>query len=438
MKYLYVNNFRGFKDTIIPITEVNFFVGENSTGKSSLLGLIKLLSSPDFWLRNKLDTDEVQFGNFSDIVSVNAKNKSYFSIGLVTELKSKENDDRDLSAFVLTFIEREGLPSVALYVYAHEGKEYRIRIGKKQIKYKSGEIDTKCGTDEFIESSFKDWTNAYHEDTKGYKVAPDSLITRSNLPPVLLVSVIEEIISQDRKTKFSLSTMIPAFSDEIAWLAPIKSKPRRTYDEYRLDFSPEGDHTPYIIKKLLDKKTDAEKFKKFMSNIGVDSGLFESVQIKKYGIGVTSPFELDVVLNSKQLSISNVGYGVSQALPIIVELFVRHKGSWYAVQQPEVHLHPKAQAALGDAFFQLAVIENKKFVIETHSDYTIDRFRANYKCSEGERKSKPEAQVLFFERTGAGNKITPLSIDENGDLPIEQPASYRKFFIKEELMNLGL
>jgi hypothetical protein len=436
MRYLYVDNFRGFTDTYIPITEVNYFVGENSTGKSSLLGLIKLLSSPDFWIRNRFDTDEVQFGNFSDIVSVNSKDKSYFSIGLIKELKSEETGERELSTFVLTFVEREGIPSVALYVYAREGKEYRIRIGKKQIKYKSSDINSKCDANEFIESSFKKWTKAYHEDTKGYKVAPENIITRSNVPPVFIASSIEEIINQDKKVEFASSAIIPAFSDEIAWLAPIRSKPRRTYDEYRLDFSPEGEHTPYIIKKLLDRKTDAEKFKDFMSNIGVDSGLFESIRIKKYGTGVTSPFELDVVLNSKQLSISNVGYGVSQALPIIVELFVRQKGSWYAVQQPEVHLHPKAQAALGDAFYQLAAIEKKKFIIETHSDYTIDRFRTNYKSQEQERK--PKAQVLFFERTGEGNMVTSLSIDENGELPIDQPKSYREFFIKEELMNLGI
>lgn len=436
MRYLYVDNFRGFTDTVIPITDVNFFVGENSTGKSSLLGLINLFCAPDFWLRNKLDTDEVQFGNFSDIVSVNAKDKSYFSIGLISELKSKEDGEKNISTFVMTFVEREGLPSVAMYAYARKGKEYRIRIGKNQIKYKSADFDTRRDINQFAKSGFKEWARAYHTDTKGYKIAPESIITKSTMPPVFLATSIEELVNKESEKEFSGSTIVPAFSDDIAWLAPIRSKPRRTYDEYRLDFSPEGDHTPYIIKKLLDKKSDAEKFKDFMSNIGIDSGLFESVKIKKYGTGVTAPFELDVVLNSKQLSISNVGYGVSQALPIIVELFVRGDHSWYAVQQPEVHLHPKAQAALGDAFYQLAVVENKKFVIETHSDYTIDRFRANYKSSE--KDDKPNAQVLFFERTGDGNKVSSLFIDENGELPIEQPKSYRDFFIKEELMNLGI
>ncbi|MDP6688819.1 MAG: AAA family ATPase [Alphaproteobacteria bacterium] len=82
-------------------------------------------------------------------------------------------------------------------------------------------------------------------------------------------------------------------------------------------------------------------------------------------------------LNS--VNIRNVGYGVSQSLPVIVEILSRSFGSRFAIQQPEVHLHPKAQAALGDLFYQLALVEEKRFIVETHSDFTIDRFMLNYR-----------------------------------------------------------
>jgi predicted ATPase len=145
---------------------------------------------------------------------------------------------------------------------------------------------------------------------------------------------------------------------------------------------------------------------------------------------------LDIVLNGKELSINNVGYGVSQALPIIVELFSRGRGTNYAVQQPEVHLHPRAQAALGDVFFSLATIEAKRFFIETHSDYTIDRYRANFR--KDNIQTKPPSQILFFERNSSGNFIHPIKIDENGDISASQPDSYRDFFIREQMSNLGL
>lgn len=143
---------------------------------------------------------------------------------------------------------------------------------------------------------------------------------------------------------------------------------------------------------------------------------------------------IDVVISRDPLSVSSVGYGVSQALPVIVEIFSRPKHSWFAIQQPEVHLHPKAQAALGEVVFNLSGIENKKFIIETHSDYMIDRFRIS--CRKGD--SRINAQILFFERTEMGNKLTSIEIDSNGNFQGEQPSGYREFFIREEMDLLGL
>jgi predicted ATPase len=125
---------------------------------------------------------------------------------------------------------------------------------------------------------------------------------------------------------------------------------------------------------------------------------------------------------------------VSQALPVLVELLDRKHGSWFAIQQPEVHLHPRAQAALGDVFFEMATSEHKRLLVETHSDFTIDRFRINYRKS---KDRKPESQILFFERRDKHNTVTALPIDDTGELPEDQPSSYRDFFVGEELRLLG-
>ena len=149
-----------------------------------------------------------------------------------------------------------------------------------------------------------------------------------------------------------------------------------------------------------------------------------------------APFEVDVVLDDKALNLSTVGYGVSQSLPIFVELLFRPHGSVFAIQQPEVHLHPRAQAALGDVFFEMAIKDKKRFLIETHSDFTVDRFRMNYRKNNGH--SRLNSQILFFERHNKMNTVTPLKIDSKGNLPSKQPDSYRRFFIGEEMLLLGL
>jgi predicted ATPase len=89
---------------------------------------------------------------------------------------------------------------------------------------------------------------------------------------------------------------------------------------------------------------------------------------------------------------------------------------------------------LGDIFFKLAKLEKKKFLVETHSDFTIDRFRLNMRKNE----TKIPSQILFFERTAEGNKVYEIPIDDEGELPEEQPKQYRDFFVREQMDILGL
>ena len=438
MKYLYMNNFRGFSNTYIPILDVNFFVGENSTGKTSILKLIKLLSMQSFWFNTDFTVEDIEFSHFGDIVSANAKNKGFFDIGLIKIDNGTEDIDK-VSAFLMTFTQKGGMPNLSVFSYKMGQYVTRVRFGKNTIKYKVDAIDNNLTKSIFLEEVFPSWLTDHRKDTKGYSYlkAPQQVVP-GEIPLIILPELIRNISEKNKKEKRLLSRGILfnlAFDEEIAWIAPIRTKPKRTYDMYKTEFSSEGDHTPYLIKKILDKESLSKKFKKYIKEVGSSSGLFDDILIKRYGRNATSPFELDVVLNKQKFSICSVGYGVSQSIPVIVELFIRNKNSWFAIQQPEVHLHPKAQAALGDIFFQLFVSENKRFFIETHSDYTIDRFRLNF------RKNKdhiPDSQILFFERTDTGNKVYQLKIQPNGDLPQEQPENYREFFIKEELANLGL
>jgi predicted ATPase len=139
-------------------------------------------------------------------------------------------------------------------------------------------------------------------------------------------------------------------------------------------------------------------------------------------------------LETKPLNISNVGYGVSQGLPVIVEAFVREPGTLFAIQQPEVHLHPRAQAAIGEMIFSLAHREKKRFIVETHSDFTIDRYRVSLRES---KDADVGSQILFFARVNGKNVVSQILIGKDGGLPDSQPNSYRSFFLKEGLKVIG-
>lgn len=430
MNYIYADNYRGFSKTLIPIVSVNFLVGENSTGKTSILGLIKLISTPSFALSQSIDFKGVDLGIFKDIVSIAAKNKRKFTIGLVYKNQEEKNS---LNALIMTFRESDGVPKIASILSYRKNVEVFIKYSlNMKAKYKYKVIENKFNEKNVSNTAIDEWVSAHHNDNSGYQNLNPKHSFFNLAPAIFLINYIESQALGESEQSFSAHFDSPI--TDLDWLAPIRSKPRKTYDDFTLDFSPEGDHIPYLIKKKLDGKSESEEFKNFISKIGNQSGLFKSLAIKNYASGTAAPFELDVILDKHPLKISSVGYGVSQALPIITEMFTRPHQSWLAIQQPEVHLHPRAQAAIGEACFEMAAERGKKFIIETHSDYTIDRFRIKLR----ESKKKPQSQILYFERTESGNKVTPISIDESGELDPDQPNSYRDFFLKEDMALLGL
>lgn len=437
MKFLYVDNFRGFTSTYIPILDVNFFVGENSTGKSSILNLIELLGNTNFWFTQDFNNDEVELGVFRDIVSATSANKKSFQVGVIECDDQAEFPTTRQHTFLMTFIEDKGLPALRDFNYISYDKQFRIAFGRKLTRYKVSGITLQEDLQTTLMSVFKSWLEIPAGKGRGYKtLKPKDIRARQKGSLVLIKSILQQIAGNTSDEEIALSIFgdIPTFSQHLIWIAPVRSKPSRIYGGYKTVFTPEGEHTPLLIKELLSREKSAEDFGTFAEEFGKESGLFEDIYIKNFGKTLTSPFELGVNINGNRLKISDVGYGVSQSLPIIVELFARPNGSWFALQQPEVHLHPKAQASLGNLFMDLATKSRHRFFIETHSDYMIDRFRTCYRESVHEIS----CQIVFFERCPSGNIIHPITILEDGNYSDQQPDSFREFFVNEELRVLGL
>ncbi len=427
---LYADNFHGFQDAYIPIADVNFLVGENSSGKTSLLSLLKLMSVDRFLLDNQFTADDVDIGTFDDIVSAHATNPDYFRIGMMRKEVSKKA--LPPLGMLVTYEKHEGLPRDTRFTCSYGSQEIAVMRSGKEFYYRLTEEVVTPQTD--IKRLFAKWIED-HENPGGDFKKLDFPFDPDEHPLLFPLSFIALHGNDAEKRGARLPLLTPTVFPSTVWVAPIRTKPRRTYDELRRGFSSEGIHTPYLIRKILDSASEAKRFQKTIRDIGKGSGLFQSVEIKKFGDDITAPFEVRIVLDDKSFNLTNVGYGVSQCLPVLVEILWRTPGSWFAIQQPEVHLHPRAQAALGDLIFRMASSEKKRFLVETHSDFMIDRFRVNLRK---ERGKKPESQVLFFERRNQQNTVFPLVMSSEGEMPTKQPKSYRDFFLKETFRMLDL
>ncbi|MBM4323304.1 MAG: hypothetical protein FJ115_07080 [Deltaproteobacteria bacterium] len=437
MKHLYMDNFRGFSDTIIPIRQVTFLVGENSTGKTSLLGLLELLSNPRFWFTQDFNSQTYEFGGFSDIVSATTTDKREFRIGTCEDGVGKNPKVKPF-CYLMHFRERDGIPIISRFAQATEDWVGTIVVDKG-LFYNIEKLQNICSkTDDpycllrAVQTHTQQLTSGLSKVPKSFKFHEQEMMAYPYLLKILSKSELTKNGMRLSRRGIHFEFELPLILD-LAVLAPIRTKPRRTYDAYAKPFSPDGEHTPYLLRKQLASKMRAKAFTSVLEKFGIESGLFKKVGIKEFGKEPSAPFEVTVTLEEQPLTVNTVGYGVSQALPVVVELISRSRGTSFSIQQPEVHLHPKAQAALGDLLFELASQENKNLFIETHSDYLVDRYRLNYRQQKG-----PDSQVLFFERTEGRNKVHILPIAQNGEYPEIQPSSFRTFFLSEQRRILGI
>ena len=434
MNYLFVDNFRGFSETFTPLQRANFLVGENSTGKSSLLTLLALFSTPQFWFFQDFSPREFSnLGGFNDIVSVASDIRNRFTVGFLNILSEKEQKDQALryTFALMTFRNEEGMPKLARYTLYRSEQLLKVLFLPNTTRYKLinqyPNFEQEDAFLQFVLDVFREDLT----DRKGFQQLPESIPPYP--PPPLLSALIQAKDKPKKKAELTFSAEIPVVLP-LTWLAPIRTKPQRTYDGFKTDFTAEGDHTPYVIKKRLGSRKKAEKLVELVRSFGESSGLFTKVVPHSFGRGPSAPFEVQIELHGARLNISNVGYGVSQVLPVVIEMFTRPRGHWFAIQQPEVHLHPRAQASLGELIHFMVKERQHHYIVETHSEYLIDRFRLRVKDARG----PSGCQVIFFERTKEGNKIYPIQINEKGQYPQEQPKNFRDFFIREEMRLLEI
>lgn len=419
MKTLYVDNYKGFMNTFISFQNVNFFVGNNSTGKSAILNLLTLVMDRNFWNNPSFNTDVMEMGYFDEIVNHYSSNKSYFSIGL------EFNGIGAPIYYEMKFEPKNNIPTLCEYMQSNDDKSLKLRFEKGKVIY-----STRSSSQE----SFEEWI-LHADDFEEEKELEGFSSSNYEMPLISLLAIWGDDMfgGNNSKNFFFHNPITHVLYDNYKGFAPIRAKAHRNYDAFKQSFSSEGDHIPVKLRNIFSS-LNQNKYKSIRSKLnkfGEVSGLFDKLEVVEFKHKGSSPYSIDVVYDKHPVNITNVGYGVSQILPIVVEM-VTNSNATFSIQQPEVHLHPKAQAEFGELLFTSATENKNVFFVETHSDYTINRFR--YRLNKSKRKLT--GQILFFERDKNGLKVTPLLLDNNGKFREDPPESYSDFFVDEELKML--
>ena len=223
--------------------------------------------------------------------------------------------------------------------------------------------------------------------------------------------------------------------------APIRSRPKRTYDPTREVYDPEGSDVPMQLMRMqVTERGRWEGLKEQLIEFGKRSGMFQNIEVKNLGGSMGNPFQLKVKVRGPNSNIVDVGYGVSQILPILVNSLdppIRRgpliERPFFLLQQPEVHLHPRAQAEFSSLLATAANQDRQSFIVETHSDYMIDRARIEIRKGN----IRPEdVSLIYLEPKGNVVKVHNISFDKMANME-GVPPHYGEFFLKEYRQLMG-
>ena len=120
--------------------------------------------------------------------------------------------------------------------------------------------------------------------------------------------------------------------------------------------------------------------------------------------------------NSAEVLITDVGFGVSQVLPILVLCYYIPKGATLILEQPEIHLHPSVQAGLADVFIDVIKTRNLQIIIESHSEHLLRRLQRRI-AEEKDGFTNKDTALYFCKMDEQGDsELVPLEIDPYGNI----------------------
>jgi predicted ATPase len=442
--------FRCFKETDwITVRPLTLLIGKNSSGKSSFLAAVRyMLNSLGSAATASFNQEPFFLGAFDQIAhfrrgKLGRARSFYLAIEIPPEFFRAQK--------------KEGVQSPMRFKLHFDSVSGQPANTKVTINYGNSHLEAKLGESSHITLSEREQAqlSLFHQESK-----PDSFsipfLTLDTMK--FLLNDISYIVRKPRKESAPLrgdedpdDPLMHAArrAEEIGRVlrnvarrlqggviasAPVRSRPARTYEPVEEMAGSEGSDIPLLLARLsATDKSEWDRIKGALDDFGRASGLFDNISIRRLGKNPSDPFQVLVNISGPPSNLIDVGYGVSQALPLVTELVKNGNSKIFLYQQPEVHLHPSAQAELGTLLGTAVAKKKHTVLIETHSDFILDRIRMDIR--DKKTISHHDAIILYFEKEGLDSKIYEIGFDETGQL-LNAPPCYREFFIREQLRSL--
>lgn len=431
LKKLRIQNFKGWKDTgEITMAPITLFFGANSSGKSSigqfLMMLKQTVESQDrkavFYPGGK--NSAVQLGSYKEMVfQRNQANKISFgySWSLPEQIEIKDTVSKDeFSGDSISFSAEVGFENtLALNSLKYDLIKEDQSVLSIGMKRKSG------------------GNRDYEVRTEKYEIMRNQGRAWPPKAPVHFYGFPNEVLAYYKNADFvqELNLNHEKLFRSLYYLGPLRTKAERLYSWSGSE--PEsvgyaGENTISAILAARNRKIGLLKpeAKRPASRISFQ----EVIALKLKEMGLIEEFKVNPISEQRQeyevkvhtkgsndwVDLPDVGFGISQVLPVLVQCFFAPKNSIILMEQPEIHLHPLAQSTLADVMID--VINSKEnrehrniqLIIETHSEHFLRRLQRRIAEKPGAMKGKVAAYFANVSKTPA--TLDPLTIGDFGNI----------------------
>lgn len=418
IKQLRLKNFKLFDNHVIDFKPLTLLTGPNSAGKSSILGALTTIlqtSSPHLFpfeiVPNGLN---ISLGGYRDIAT-NHKTNANIGIGITFKIGKEEiaidGEYRYASRGNQTLLNQLNYKSPMNYLQVVWGGElvgYQAEFSSKGDKEFMKLLAKMMGE---LSEAMNPSDNKKNRPTANVFDAVDGKVRKVSLTSRKSFEILDEL-EKNIGTNFPIQEMRKNLSNLLSdtdYIGPIRSFPSRHYlpEDGRSRLDPFGENACVTLADWKSHYQDRYKQTiKLLALLQVASNV--DAKILKDSIRMeVQPFN-----HSEKVNFADVGFGVSQVLPIVISDIALKKGSTLLINQPEVHLHPSSQAAFGNYFTER--LSDRNYIVETHSEYLITRLRL---LVVEEKLKAEDVNIVFIDsekKHGKAPTIFNISITKDG------------------------
>ena len=418
---LKLENFKAWREADLKFGKVTGFFGNNSAGKSSLLHLLLLLKQT----RNATDRgivldfggpkDMVSLGTFTDVVHQNKEDQAIRWL-LEWELPEELKIQNQLEPWAGQLFVGDSLQTQC------EVRFENSRLWPNELAYRFDNADFRLKTTATSEREFElvtDATDFYFVRNQG-RAWPLPQPVKTYLFPGQAKSYFQ---NTDFLGDFELA--YENLMDSIHYLGPLREYPQREYHwagSSPDDVGQRGERTMDALlaatvrreRRSLGYRKRRKTFQEMIAHWLRELRLIHKFQIKEIAPG-TNLYRAEVQTSSSSVTtlLTDVGFGVSQVLPVLVLLYYVQEGSTVLMEQPEIHLHPAVQSGLADIMLNVAAERNVQIVVESHSEHLMRRLQRRV----AEEEASSEDVKLYFVSSNQGRAhVTDLALNEWGEI----------------------